>query len=201
MTGRSPRPSPLAVVLLALLAEEPMHPYRMRELIKERAKDKIANVAQRNSVYQTIDRLRRLDLIAVAHTARDEGRPERTVYEITDEGQRTLHAWLTDMLATPAREFPEFPAALASMALLESGEVLDCLCRREKALAGELEASRAELAAAPELPRLFVIEDEYRAVLIEAELGWLRSVIGDLRSGALAWTEESVRALAQRLGG
>jgi DNA-binding PadR family transcriptional regulator len=53
-----PRPrSPLAMVLLALLAEEPMHPYRMQQLIKGRGKDKIANVARPNSVYQTIDRL------------------------------------------------------------------------------------------------------------------------------------------------
>lgn len=71
----------LALVLLSLLAEQPTHPYRMRELIKERGKDRIANVAQRNSVYQTIDRLLRAELIAVRETERDERRPERTVYE------------------------------------------------------------------------------------------------------------------------
>src|ERR1043166_6538228 len=91
----SPRPrSPLWMVGLALACEEPMHPYRMQSLIKERGKDHVANAPQRNSVYQTIDALLRANLIAIRETARDENRPERTVYEATDEGRRTLHGWL-----------------------------------------------------------------------------------------------------------
>ncbi|MEU0463145.1 helix-turn-helix transcriptional regulator [Amycolatopsis sp. NPDC006131] len=79
----------------------------MRELIKERGKDRIANVAQRNSVYQTIDRLLRAELIAIRETERDERRPERTVYEITDAGRAALRDWTAEMLGRPAREFPE----------------------------------------------------------------------------------------------
>jgi len=45
------RRSALALVLLVLLAEEPMHPYRMRELIKERGKDKVANVARPSTAW------------------------------------------------------------------------------------------------------------------------------------------------------
>src|SRR5438067_1236045 len=101
-TGRElegrPR-SPLAVVVLSLLAEEPMHPYRMQQLIKFRGKDRVVNVAQRNSVYQTIDRLLRTGLIAVHATDRAEGRPERTVYAITRLGEQTLRHWLESMLA------------------------------------------------------------------------------------------------------
>ncbi|HET6319423.1 MAG TPA: PadR family transcriptional regulator, partial [Chloroflexota bacterium] len=59
-----------------------MHPYRMQQLIKFRGKDRIANVAQRNSVYQTIDRLLRDGLICIHATDRTQGRPERTVYAI-----------------------------------------------------------------------------------------------------------------------
>src|SRR5215510_303819 len=105
--------SPLWLVVLALACEEPMHPYRMQTLIKERGKDHVANVAQRNSIYQTIDALLRAGLIAVRETSRQENRPERTIYEATDEGRSTLRAWLRTVLSTPAREFPDFPAALA----------------------------------------------------------------------------------------
>src|SRR5438093_12532354 len=118
MAETRPR-SPLAMVVLALVAEAPMHPYRMQQLIKERGKDQIANVAQPNSVYQTIERLRRVGLIAVRETAREERRPERTVYEIPEEGSETLLHWLRTMLSTPEREFPDFPAALAFLPLLE----------------------------------------------------------------------------------
>src|ERR1700733_6044915 len=113
MTSAEPRRSTLAMVLLALLMEAPMHPYRMQQMIKERGQDQLVNVAQRNSVYQALDRLVRDGLVHPAGTARDAGRPERTEYEITEAGVATLHRWLRDMLPTPAREFPEFPAALA----------------------------------------------------------------------------------------
>ncbi len=46
---------------------------------------------------------------------RDIGRPERTVYEITGPGVATLRTWMAEMLPSPAREFPEFPLALALM--------------------------------------------------------------------------------------
>jgi len=39
--------SPLALAVLVLLHEAPMHPYRMQRLIKDRGKDQVINVGQR----------------------------------------------------------------------------------------------------------------------------------------------------------
>ncbi|HWS36022.1 MAG TPA: PadR family transcriptional regulator, partial [Actinoplanes sp.] len=114
--------SPLAMVLLALLVEAPMHPYRMQQTIKHRGQDQLVNVAQRNSVYQMLDRLAREGLARPGGTSREAGRPERTVYEITDEGTTTLHRWLREMLPEPAREFPEFPVALAFLPTISPTE-------------------------------------------------------------------------------
>ena len=180
----SPRPrSPLSMVVLALACEEPMHPYRMQQLIVERGKDHVANVAQRNSVYQTIDALLRAGLIAVRETARDENRPERTIYAATDEGRRTLHGWLRTVLSTPAREFPDFPAALS---LIDPGmkpaELRGLLETRVAALEARL---AAQGAPPPGLPRLFLLEEEYMAAIVHAEIDWLRGVIDDLRTGRL----------------
>jgi DNA-binding PadR family transcriptional regulator len=190
------RPSPLALVVLSLLAEEPMHAYRMQRMLTERRKDQVANIAQRNSVYQTIDRLQRSDLIRVRETARDERRPERTVYEITDEGSATFREWMSSTLAKPAREYPIFPAALAEVALLSPAQVLAPLEERAAALAARLDAMAAELAGAPPLPRVLLLEHEYERTVVEAELGWVRAVIDDLRGGALSWTEQQMRTLA-----
>src|SRR5579863_6293570 len=87
-TSPSPR-SPLWMIVLALACEEPMHPYRMQTLIKQRGKDQVANVAQRNSVYQTIDALVSAGLIRVCGTAQEENRPERTIYEATRSEEHT----------------------------------------------------------------------------------------------------------------
>jgi DNA-binding PadR family transcriptional regulator len=188
----------LALVLLSLLAEEPMHPYRMREVIKDRGKDRVANVAQRNSVYQTIDRLLRAEFIAVRETARDERRPERTVYEITDAGWDALRTWTAGMLASPASEFPEFPAALASAMVLSPEDVTANLARRAADLTASLAADREALRAVPELPRLFLLDEEYSIAIREAELKWIESVLAALRSGELTWSAEWIRAVAAK---
>jgi DNA-binding PadR family transcriptional regulator len=192
------RRSVLALVLLSLLAEEPMHPYRMREVIKERGKDRVANVAQRNSVYQTIDRLLRAELIAVRETARDERRPERTVYEITDAGWDALRTWTAEILESPAREFPEFPAALATVMVLSPEDVTARLAKRVAELTTSLAADREALRAVPELPRLFLLDEEYSIAVREAELRWIEGVLAALRSGELAWSEEWIRAVAEK---
>src|SRR3954465_13238831 len=98
MTSAEPRRSTLAMVLLALLMEAPMHPYRMQQVIKERGQDQLVNVAQRNSGYQALDRLVRDGMARPVSTAREAGRPERTTYEITAAGTATMRRWLLEML-------------------------------------------------------------------------------------------------------
>lgn len=181
--------SPLVLVLLVLLAEEPAHPYRMHELIRERGKDRVVNVASRNSVYQAVERMERLGLIAVRGVDRDGGRPERTVYELTREGTATMLDWLRAMLARPAAEHPEFPAALASLLILPPEEVADLLASRADALAADLDAARSELDGL-DLPRPFLLEEEYAQVVGRAEVDWLRAVVADLRSGDLTWPRD-----------
>jgi DNA-binding PadR family transcriptional regulator len=182
------------MVVLALVSEAPMHPYRMQALIKERGKDQIANVAQRNSVYQTIAALLRAGLIAIRETSREERRPERTVYEVTAEGRRTLQTWMKAVLSTPAREFPDFPAALSLVAGAGPGEVRALLEARIVAL----EARLAELEQpVPDLPRLFLLESEYMAALVRAQIDWLRGVTSDLRSGRLTWSAASLQRFAR----
>jgi DNA-binding PadR family transcriptional regulator len=180
-----PRRSTLAVLLLALLVEAPMHPYRMQQMIKERGQDQLVNVAQRNSVYQALERLVRDGLARPGDTIRDSGRPERTTYEITEAGSATLRSWLVEMLPTPAREFPEFPAALAFLPILAPAEVRSLLERRLTALSEKLAEIVAQ--APPGLPRLFLIEDEYRAALLRSEIDWLRGLVDDLAEGRLTW--------------
>jgi DNA-binding PadR family transcriptional regulator len=200
MPRRSGQRSPLALTILALLVEEPMHAYRMHELIRSRGKDTVVNVAQRNSVYQTIDRLLRSGLIRVKTTLRDEGRPERVVYELTAEGSAALEEWLRTMLGEPASEFPEFPAALAFLMLLPPKEAALRLGARAEALGRRLSQEQAATKAIRDggLPRLFVIEDEYKQAMLRAELAWVKALIRDLRTRKLSWSAKWLRDMATK---
>src|SRR5215207_6628499 len=194
------RRSSLALVVLALLYEAPMHPYRMQQLIKERGKDEVVNVRQRASVYQTIDRLHRLGLIVLREITREEKWPERTVYELTDEGRRTFRNWMDEALSARAREFPEFPVVVSLLGLLTPEDALRQLETRMAAL--EDEAARIDSqfgrAAAEGLPRLFLLETEYQRATLEAELEWVRAVVDDLRTGRLTWSKEWLRQFSEQ---
>ena len=191
---RTPRPSPLGIVLLVLLEEAPMHAYRMQQLIKEREKDTVVNVASRNSVYQALGRLERAGLVAVRETSRDRRRPERTVYEITEAGREEMHRWLVTTLSEPRNEFPELPAALASVAVLTPTEVVSHLQARAARLRDTLAGPDPEaIAAEHALPRVFVVEEEYKRAMAAAELAWLDNVVDDIRTGALTWDAAELR--------
>ncbi|HLU08636.1 MAG TPA: PadR family transcriptional regulator [Oceanobacillus sp.] len=186
--------SPLALAVLGLLYEAPMHPYRMQQLIKERGKDKVINVQRRASLYQTISQLEKAGLITVKETVQDENRPERTIYALTDRGQQTIEQWLRDMLSTPTAEFPEFPAAISFLPLLTPDDALRQLEKRETALAEMLTTLDSEMQHyLQSLPRLVLLEEELLRATYVAELEWVRSIIDDLRTERLTWNNEMLR--------
>lgn len=173
-----------------------MHPYRMQRLIKERGKDEVINVAQRASLYQTIQRLDREGLIAARQTIRDDKRPERTVYEITERGRVVALEWMREILSKPAMEYPEFPAAISFLPLLSPEDALRQLELRAKAIEAELRRIDELLKQAAPVPRLFLLETEYLRAVQVTELSWVNAVVEDLRAGRLTWSEAWLRQVA-----
>lgn len=190
--------SPLALAILALVYEEPMHPYRMQQLIRDRGKDEVINVRHRASLYHIINQLVEHGLVTVQKTSRDENHPERTIYAITEEGKRTAETWLRNMLSTPAREFPEFPAALAYLPMLTPEDARDQLDKRAQKIKDTLAAIDEQLRLAGDLPRLFLVESEYIRAMLAMELTWIRSLSDDLQSGRLTWNEKWLREIAEK---
>lgn len=196
------RPSPLAVAVLSLLHSGPLHPYAMQRLIKLWGKDRVVNVGQRANLYKTIRRLQEAGLVAVLHTERDQRYPERTVYELTDQGRLAAQDWLAQLIAQPRNEFPQFPAALSFVMLLGPEHALAAMERRAQALSDSLAEIDADLAQySGTLPRVTLMDDEYRQAVTAAELTWLQGVIADLKAGALTWNFEMFADLAGELPG
>jgi DNA-binding PadR family transcriptional regulator len=181
------------------LIDGPMHVYLMQKQFEATGKDRVVNVRARASLYQTIERLERHGLVEVAGTGRTEGYPDRVVYAITGTGREVARQWLREMLHTTEGEYPEFIAALSILFGLPPEDARAELELRAEKLAAALDATERELGGVPAgLPRLFVLEEEYRKTLLEAELSWLRGVIDDLREGRLTWSEEWLRELAAK---
>jgi DNA-binding PadR family transcriptional regulator len=193
MPPAPPRPSPSGLTVLALLSAGPLHPYGMQRLIKTWGKDQVVNIGQRANLYKTIRRLHEAGLIAVRHTERAQQYPERTVYELTDEGRRAGMRWLEDMLATPRTEYPAFPAALSFAMLLEPEQVTRILSQRLGAVYDRLAELDAQLQdERHQLPRIGLIETEYQRAVTDTEARWLESIVDDINSGRLSWDYDQI---------
>ena len=192
----TPRRSALGLIVLWLLFQKPQHVYGMQKLLEAEGKSRVVNVRSRASLYQALERLVRLGLVEVSETVRVAGYPDRIVYAITDAGREAAREWLRAMLRDTGEEFPEFVAAVSLVFALSPDDAREQLEQRERRLAGELAETEAAMTDVPPgLPRLFVLEEEYRRALLAAELAWLRGVIDDLREQRLHWTAEWLREI------
>ena len=193
---KAPQRSALGLIVLWLLFEQPQHAYRMQKLIESQGKDRVVNVRSRASLYQTIERLQRLGLVEVHETVRSESHPDRVVYAITDAGRATAREWLREMLRSTGDEFPEFITAVSVLFGLAPEDAAQQLGQRADRLAAQLADAEHELTSNPDLPRLFLLEEEYRRVVLAAELAWVRGVVDDIRAGRLTWNEQWLREVA-----
>jgi DNA-binding PadR family transcriptional regulator len=197
--SKTPQASSLGLIVLWQLFQGPMHVYLIQKMLEAQGKDRLVNVRSRASLYQTIERLERHGLVEVYETRRAEGYPDRILYAITDAGREVARAWLREMLHTTEGQYPEFIAALSILFGLAPEDARAELELRAEKLQEALDATEQALAAVdPGLPRLFLLEDEYRKTMLEAELLWVRGVIEDLREGRLTWSEEWLRELAAK---
>jgi DNA-binding PadR family transcriptional regulator len=194
---KTPRRSSLGLIVLWMLINEPMHVYRMQKLLEAQGKDRVINVRSRATLYQAIERLVRDGLVEVAHTERAEGYPDRVVYAVTEAGREKAREWLREMLRTTHNDYPDFIAALSILFVLPPDEARGDLELRAERLAAELADIDAVFADAPEgLPRLFLLEEECRRAVVQAELHWVMAVVDDLREGRLTWSEQWLRDIA-----
>jgi DNA-binding PadR family transcriptional regulator len=178
--------NPLALAVMALLYERPMHPYEMVTLMRERGKYESVRLRY-SSLYSVVEALERKGLILPLETVREGRRPERTVYGLTEAGRVEFLSWLRELLREPAKEYTQFAAGLTFLPALLPDEAAVLLEERVRLLEEEVEEKRALLDTIIEqgLPRLFVVESEHELILREAELRWVRELVREIRTGTL----------------
>ena len=186
--------NPLALAVLALLFERPMHPYEMAATLKQRHKGESIKIRY-GSLYTVIELLLKRGFIRTKESSREGRRPERTVFELTPSGYDELRAWMHDLLREPVNEYPLFAAGLSLLPVLPPEEALALLRDRALRLSAETARIESHLAALaqqelpvpreqlpPQLvgkkfPPLFIVETEFALALIKAELAFVTELV------------------------
>lgn len=173
----------LALAVLTVAGQRPMHPYEMASVLRARGKDEDMPIKW-GSLYTVVRNLEKHGLLEAVESGRQGGRPERTVYRVTDAGREEAGDWTRELLSTPMREPSSFVAGLSVMGGLGPDEVMALLRERLEALERRLDAARRALEGErAQLPRLFLVESEYAIAMCEAEAGWVRGLLTELTEG------------------
>ncbi|MGW6622928.1 PadR family transcriptional regulator [Nocardia sp. NPDC055002] len=182
--------TPLAIAVLGLLDERPMHPYEMYQLLIARREDLLVKVRP-GSLYHVVARLADDEMVAAEGIGRAGNRPERTTYRITDSGRTALRGRIADLLRTPVQEYPIFRVALAEAHTLPQEQVVALLDERVEYLT----QSRADMdvlldwTRSRAIPRRYFVVLEYIRATIHAELVWIEDFAAELGSGAVLWEQ------------
>jgi DNA-binding PadR family transcriptional regulator len=182
---KRPFANSLALAILVLLYERPMHPYEMATTMRERGTEKSIRLNY-GSLYTVIEQLLRAHFIAVREVLKEGKRPEKTVYQLTPSGETELIDWMRELVSSPVKEYPMFEAAISLLPVLPPEEVIDLLEIRigllEKTIR-ELE-EEASVCREMKLPRLFSLESEYYKALTLAEYKFSRDLLSDIKRDA-----------------
>jgi DNA-binding PadR family transcriptional regulator len=188
LTTATPEISPLALSILELLDERPMHPYELASTMRDRHQDEFIRL-NFGSLYHTVDVLERSGWIVPAEREKEGRRPERTVYNLTRTGRDMLVQVVSEILARPRREYPHFAAGLMFMHHLSPARAMECLRER----ASSLEAKVAKLKGimsqlrAEGITRLSLVELEHKIAMVEFERKWVSGLEREIADRSLEW--------------
>lgn len=177
-----------ALTVLALLTTGPRHPYDIHRFVVETRKDFVAGVPR--SIYHAVGRLERAHLVEPIGSEQAGGRPERTVYALTDAGRAEARRRVSVLLSQPQVDRTTTVAALSYLGVLDRDEAVAALHARIAALEALVASAAADLAAASDVPEILLIEAEYERVQLVSERDWFAAMTGRLEAGELGWIPE-----------
>ena len=182
---------PLAVLVLGLVAERPMHPYEMFQTTIERREDRLVKFRP-GTLYHTVDRLSDKELIEVHDVEREGNRPERTIYRITATGRAALARSLEQLLEGHPTEYPQLYLALSEAHGLPRTRVIELLTTRLTQMCAELENLRVGAAEAADSGKaeMFYLDIGCRITTLSAQIDWLRGLLERLTNHSIAWLDD-----------
>ena len=179
----------LALAVLSYLTQKPMHPYELGRTLRDNGDARSIKFNQ-GSLYMVVQQLTKAGFITELETNREGRLPERTVYALTDAGRQELRAWLRDLVEDPQHEYPQFVAALSLIAALPPTEALALLRRRLDRLAEQHAEIRSLIddALGQGVPGLFLVEEDYRLALLDADAAFVQRFIDQITHPDTGWT-------------
>lgn len=174
--------SKLATLILGILSERERNPYEITKMLEQLNTRKWLPLAD-STVYATINNLKKNGLIS-GRQERNGNLPEKTIYNITPEGEFELHSSITNFLEDDSTGPSNFDIGILLMYNLSKPEIMMKLKKklerlenfsyniRKQILNFEMEPSKVAFTSLTML--------KHRMHLTEAEMKTIRELIKEL---------------------
>ncbi|WP_110945296.1 PadR family transcriptional regulator [Paenibacillus phocaensis] len=175
----------IRLCILGLLLEEDQHPYEMLIRIRDRFLDQHGNF-KIGSLYYAVDQLAKAAYIETVETIQNEGRPDKTVYRITDKGREHFHKLLIDRFQEEVSAYHPLHVALVFAKYGDRDKVTALLQARIREAEHQVNLSyQVYEEHRGVVPRsvLHLMAGRYEHARIE--LTWLRRLLADAEAGRL----------------
>ncbi|OCT14610.1 PadR family transcriptional regulator [Paenibacillus pectinilyticus] len=195
----------IRLLILGLLMERDMHPYEIRQTIKQRNWNESFKLRD-GSLYYAVDQLREDGQIEAVEVIANQGnnRPDKTIYRITTHGREAFLKLLEEQFKLTS--YPQHPLFLA-MPFVRHGDpgmIEDLIMKQLDVCETRVARMQAVLELKADfLPRGSLLMIQGFIQFGETEKLWLLSLLEEARSGKLfeahKLTNEQIELLESRV--
>lgn len=177
----------------------PVHGYDVRRELKSWSVEEWANVAP-GSVYSALKTLQRDGLVEVVGTDQQGARPERTLYQVTPEGDKAFGTMLRQSWWTVAQPVEPILPALCFMPSMGREELVAALRARVTQLAALREGNRFSAAhvggdpAQGGIPEHVLEMHHLMEARMAGEAAWAQTLVERLEGGAYVLIDDTADA-------
>jgi len=163
---------------------QPVHGYDVRRELLSWRVDQWANVAP-GSIYNALKSMTRDGLLEIVGTDQVGGRPERTTYRLTNDGENEFQALLRSTLWKVEPSLDPLMPALCFMPVMRREELMAALKHRITQVQGLLEHAEFAIAELPNASTPEHVKELYRlsAARAGAEIPWAQAFLERLERG------------------
>jgi DNA-binding PadR family transcriptional regulator len=177
-------PSKLATLILGILTERERNPYDITKMLRALQTKKWLPIAD-STVYATINNLKKKGLID-GRIERDRNLPEKTIYSITNDGEKELHSSVLSYLEEDSSASSSFDIGILLMHNLNKQEIQSLLKKKLERLESAFYTIRKQIVGFEMDPGKIAFTAlsmlKHRQYLIDAEIKTVKELIRDLNT-------------------
>jgi len=165
------------IVILAMLSNQPMHGYEIKKSVEQ-----VVSISLNNKVlYPTLKRFEEMHAVE-REVVRQEGKPDRHMYSITEHGRELLQMLLQEDSPELLRNDSEFLVRVSMFDLLEPEARLAILRTRTEIIKAKIEHIRfmRTLASAGNALRFAQEVITFNEQQNQHELEWIQSLMSNV---------------------